>query len=180
MAECLSAIAERQDRAAFERLFLHFAPRVKGYLMRLGGDRATAEELMQETMTLVWRKAAQFDPARSSASTWIFTIARNLRIDAFRREKHPEIDANEPALQIDADPPADVAMVARQDAVQVAQALARLSTAEQQVLRLAYFDDQPQSAIAEQLGIPLGTVKSRVRLAFGKLREMLGEDGGVR
>ena len=81
---------------------------------------------------------------------------------------------------LDADPPADEAMVARQDAVQVARALEQLSAAEQQVLRLAYFDDQPQSAIAQQLGIPLGTVKSRVRLAFSKLRDMLGEEGSPR
>ncbi len=180
MCDCIVAIAERQDRAAFERLFLYFAPRVKGYLVRLGGDRATAEELMQETMTLVWRKAAQFDPSRSSASTWIFTIARNLRIDAFRREKHPEVDDSMLSEMPDGEPLADAAVAARQDAVIVGKALSRLSAAEQQVLRLAYFEDQPQSAIAGQLGIPLGTVKSRVRLAFAKLRDILVEQGAGR
>lgn len=177
MSECLSRIAATGDRAAFEVLFRHFAPRVKAYLSR-GGGAAAAEELMQETMVAVWRKASQFDPSRSSASTWIFTIARNLRIDAYRRERHPEYDPNDPALVPEAEPAADLVIEQRQSAEMIGAALGRLSEAEQSILRLAYFEDEPQSAISRRLGVPLGTVKSRVRLAFGKLRAALGETDG--
>lgn len=173
MAECLRSIAASQDRAAFESLFRHFAPRIKAYLLKSGGDSAAAEELMQETMVTVWRKAVQFDPAKSSASTWIFTIARNLRIDAFRRERRPELDPNDPALVPSSDPDPHIAMEAQQAAERIRAAMAELSTNEQAVLQLAYFDDKAQSTIAKQLDIPLGTVKSRLRLAFGKLRTAL-------
>lgn len=178
MSDCIRMVAVAQDRTAFETLFRHFAPRVKAYLVRAGGNAAAAEELMQETMVTVWRKADLFDPGRSSASTWIFTIARNLRIDAFRHERRPELDPNDPALVPEDEPPADASLESRQTAEIVCAAIAGLSSAEQAVLRLAYFEDQPQSAIAEELGIPLGTVKSRIRLAFGKLRAAIAEKTG--
>lgn len=178
MSDCIRMVAVAQDRTAFETLFRHFAPRVKAYLVRAGGNAAAAEELMQETMVTVWRKADLFDPGRSSASTWIFTIARNLRIDAFRHERRPELDPNDPALVPEDEPPADASLESRQTAEIVGAAIAGLSSAEQAVLRLAYFEDQPQSAIAEELGIPLGTVKSRIRLAFGKLRAAIAEKTG--
>jgi RNA polymerase sigma-70 factor (ECF subfamily) len=176
LASHVAAVAAFRDSLAFERLFRHFAPRVKAYLMRVGADAATAEEVMQETMVALWRKAGQFDPAKSSVSTWVFTIARNLRIDAYRRERHPEIDPHDPALVPDEHP--DVALESFQNIERVRGAMAALSEAEQVVLRLAYFEDKPQSAIAQQLGIPLGTVKSRVRLAFGKLRAALSDSVG--
>lgn len=179
MSGHLKAIASSQDRKAFEEVFRHFAPRVKAYLSKAGGDAGAAEELMQETMAAVWRKAAQFDPAKASASTWIFTIARNLKIDAYRRERRPELDPDDPALVPEEEPPADSAFEARQTAEAIHDVLATLSQAEQEVLKLAFFEDKSQSAIASQLGIPLGTVKSRMRLSFGKLRtamsEMLGD-----
>ncbi len=180
MAGHLKAIASSQDRTAFEEVFRHFAPRVKAYLSKSGGDPGLAEELMQETMAAVWRKAAQFDPAKASASTWIFTIARNLRIDAYRRERRPEVDFDDPALVPEDEAPADNIIEARQNAEMMHEALSTLSQAEQDVLKLAFFEDKSQSVIATQLGIPLGTVKSRMRLSFGKLRvamsEMLGDD----
>ncbi len=175
-ARCLSAVAGERDRAAFEVLFRAFAPRVKGYLARLGGDSASAEELMQETMVQVWRKAGLFDPAKASAATWIFTIARNLRIDAFRRDRRPDFDVNDPTLVPDAEPPPDGTLIRNEEAGRLAAALVDLSPAEQAVLRLAYFDGLSQEAIAARLAIPLGTVKSRVRLAFGKLRAALSSN----
>lgn len=178
MSDHLRAVAVSQDRSAFEEVFRHFAPRVKAYLTKSGGDAAAAEEVMQETMATVWRKAGQFDPTKSSASAWIFTIARNLRIDAYRRDRRPEIDFDDPALVPDGDPAPDELIYSRQAAHEVTSALAELSEAEQQVLRLAYFEDKSQSTIAKQLGIPLGTVKSRMRLAFGKLRVSLSEKTG--
>ena len=178
MADYLRCVAESHDRSAFEKLFRHFAPRVKAYLLRAGGNASTAEDLMQETMVTIWRKAGQYDPSRASASTWVFTIARNLRIDAYRRERHPEIDPDDPALVPDDVPSADMLIQTQQIAESVNAALASLSEAEQTVIRLAYFEHQAQSAISEQLGIPLGTVKSRVRLAYGKLRASLADNVG--
>ena len=180
MEDCIAAIAASQDRAAFESLFRHFAPRLQAYLRKLGANPAAAEELMQEAMVLVWRKAAQFDRSKSSASTWIFTIVRNLRIDAFRRESRPEVDMSDPALMPDPDPDADMAIVSRQSADRLHEALAALNDNERAILRLAYFDDKSQSDIAAELRIPLGTVKSRVRLAFAKLRASLADPAGDR
>lgn len=174
----IRAIAERADRAAFEILFDHFAPRVKSYLMRLGGGELMAEELTQETMVLVWRKAALYDPAKASPSTWIFTIARNRRIDAFRRESHPELDADEPALQISAVPTADQALETKQSSAQVVEAMSKLSDNERQLLNLAYYEDKSHSTIATELKIPLGTVKSRLRQVFRKLRSDLSSKLG--
>jgi len=174
----LCAIGEKQDRQAFAELFAHFAPRLKSYIIRLGSDAGAAEELTQETMVLVWRKASQFDPAKASASTWIFTIARNARIDAFRREKRPEYDPEDPALVPDALEAPDEPISREQSAAQLANAMQRLSEPERAVLHLSFFEDLSHGMIAERLGIPLGTVKSRMRLAFGKLRAALSELGG--
>lgn len=167
------AIAERADRQAFAALFEHFAPRIKAYLMRLGGSDLGAEELTQETMALVWRKAGLFDPARARSSTWIFSIARNQRIDAFRRERHPEIDPEDPALRRPDEPGADLLLETKQSSAEIARALEGLSPDERQLLTLAYYEDKSHSAIAAELGIPLGTVKSRLRQVFRKLRSDL-------
>ena len=173
MSSCLQKIGEARDRAAFEVVFRFFAPRVKAYLMKSVREPNASEELMQETMVQVWRKAGQFDPAKASASTWIFAIARNLRIDAYRKDKRPEIDINDPALVPEPEQQPDDWVQGQQASARIRLAMADLSSAEQAVLRLAYFEDKAQSAIAEQLQIPLGTVKSRLRLAFGKLRRAL-------
>ena len=178
LSRLLTAVGDDRDREAFAELFRHFAPRLKSYLLRLGGDAAAAEESMQEAMVLVWRKAGQFNPAKASASTWIFTIARNARIDSYRRDRRPELDPDDPALVPDPIDPPDVNVNRDQSAARVQAAIAALSEAEQSVLRLSFFEDLSHSAIAERLKLPLGTVKSRLRLAFGKLRETLSEVGG--
>lgn len=173
MTELLLAVGRSQDIDAFEALFRYFAPRVKAYMSR-GGSGASAEELMQETMVAVWKKAALYDPSRGAASTWIFSIARNLRIDAYRRERRPEFDHNDPAFVPDEAPAADVAMAAFEDIGRVRQALSSLPADQAAVLNLSFFEDQSQSAIAAALNLPLGTVKSRMRLAFIKLRALIG------
>lgn len=167
------AIAQQGDRQAFQALFEYFAPRVKSYLMRMGGSETGAEELAQETMVLVWRKAGLYDPAKASPATWIFAIARNRRIDAFRREKRPEVDADDPALRISDEPTADMVLESKQSSAQLVEALARLSDAERRLLTLAYYEDKSHSAIATEMKIPLGTVKSRMRQVFRKLRSEL-------
>jgi len=170
----LRAVAERADRAAFAELFSLFAPKVKSYLLRLGLQAARAEELAQETMLVVWRRAAQFDPASTGAAAWIFTIARNLRIDTARRDRIavPESDPTD-----DPPPPAqaDELVEAARRSERVRAALARLSAEQAEVVQLAFFDDRPHGEIERALGIPLGTVKSRLRLAMVRLRTLLSE-----
>jgi len=170
----IAAIAERGDREAFAALFAHFAPRVKGYLLRLGLPDAQAEELAQDTLLTAWRRADQFDSASGSAAAWIFTIARNLRIDAARRDRlAPRLEtmAEEPP------PPttADAAIEAVQHAERVRAALATLPSEQAEVIRLSFFDDRPHAEIERALGIPLGTVKSRLRLAMTRLRALLDD-----
>jgi len=174
LSALIVAIADRRDRAAFATLFNHFAPRVKSYMMRLGADAERAEELAQETMLSVWRRADAFDPARAAASTWIFTIARNLRIDAARRERRTAT-VDDPTL--DLLPPAapDAVLSAAQDEVRVASAIEALPPDQARVVREAFFSDKPHSEIAADLNLPLGTVKSRLRLAMARLRSALGE-----
>ncbi len=171
------AVAERGDRECFAVLYAHYAPRVKSYLIRLGGADA-AEEMAQEAMLAVWRKAALFDPAKASAGTWIFTIARNLYIDRRRKERRPEIDPDDPMLVAEAEPGADAALATRQAETALRAALSSLSPDQARVVEMSFFEDKPHAAIAAELRLPLGTVKSRLRLAFARLRGALGEMGG--
>ncbi len=173
-AEMIGAIAARADRQAFVALFEHFAPRVKSYMLRLGAAPPLAEELAQETLLTVWRKAAAFDRAKAAPSTWIFTIARNLRIDAARRVRRSD-PLDDPSDEQDAEPTPDAALATAQSVDRIRAALADLPPEQAEVVRLSFFSDKPHSEIAEQLGLPLGTVKSRLRLAMGRLRDLLGD-----
>lgn len=167
----IAAIAERRDTGAFAELFRHFAPRLKAYCMRGGADAATAEEVVQEAMLSVWRRADSFDPARATASTWIFTIVRNKRIDLLRRERRPEAAPAEEAIeQADRAAGPDAELQAAQLRARLAASLADLPEDQARVLRMAYFEDKPHSEISTALGLPLGTVKSRIRLALARLR----------
>jgi RNA polymerase sigma-70 factor (ECF subfamily) len=168
------AIAQHGDRAAFGALFAHFAPRVKGYLMRLGASPAAAEDIAQETLLSVWRKAAYFDPRKAEASTWVFAIARNLRIDVLRRERHPEPEATEELIAMVAtDADAETTLDAAERGAKLRRALVHLPVEQAEIVRLAFFQDKPHSEIERELGIPLGTVKSRLRLAMSRLRAAL-------
>ncbi|WP_342633735.1 sigma-70 family RNA polymerase sigma factor [Neorhizobium lilium] len=172
MARLLKAVASDRSIEAFEALFRFYAPRVRSFMAMKTGDRQVAEELMQETMVSVWNKAEQFDPERGNVSAWIFTIARNIRIDFYRRRR-PSFDPQDPAFVTDDVPSADVAFEQVQDAALLRQAMATLPPDQLDVLKRAFFDDVSHSTIASELGLPLGTVKSRIRLAFEKLRAAL-------
>jgi len=161
-ADMIGAIAARSDRAAFAALFDHFAPRVKSYMLRLGAEPQVAEELAQETLLTVWRKAAAFDRAKAAPSTWIFTIARNLRVE-------------DPSDEPDATPTPDAALAATQTEDRIRTALTTLPPEQSEVVRLSFFSDKPHSEIAAELKLPLGTVKSRLRLAMARLRDLLGD-----
>jgi len=169
----LGRVAAQRDRAAFAALFAHFAPRVKAYLLRLGASPAIAEDLAQEALLNLWRKAHLFDPAKASAATWLFTIARNLRIDAIRRERRPELDPED--FLPEAAPAADDGMAMAEDEARLRAALKELPADQIQVVELSFFADKPHSQIAAELDIPLGTVKSRLRLAMARLKRMMGD-----
>jgi RNA polymerase sigma factor (sigma-70 family) len=172
---CMTAVALQRDTGAFETLFRYYGPRIRAYMLKRDGNRQSAEELMQETMVMIWNKAAQFDPARGTLSSWVFTIARNVRIDAFRRNNRPEFDPNDPAFVPDAVPPADQAFEADQEAQTLRKALTKLPPDQAELLRLSFYDELSHSTIARLLQLPLGTVKSRIRLAFSRLRDLLGD-----
>ncbi|MHC3127465.1 RNA polymerase sigma factor RpoE [Brevundimonas sp. GN22] len=168
----IEAVALRRDREAFASLFQYFAPRLKAWLMKSGATAAAAEDFAQDTLLTVWRKADLFDARKARASTWIFTIARNRRLDMMRRDGRaaqlPEITF----VDEDVERPDDI-LVASDEARRVRQALAQLKPDQVEILKLAYFADHPHSAIAQQLDLPLGTVKSRIRNAVIKLRALL-------
>lgn len=172
-AEFVERIAARGDRAAFAALFEHYAPRVKGYLARLGLEPGRAEDLSQEVMVAVWRKAGSFDRRKATVSTWIFRIARNRRIDLFRRDKTAALDPADPGLIPEPLPRPDAGLEVGQREVQVAAALADLPPEQREMVRAAFYEDLSHSEIAERFGLALGTVKSRLRLAFDKLRTRL-------
>lgn len=172
-------VAEERDRTAFIELFDFFAPRIKGFLMKQGADGAVAEEIAQDVMVTLWRKANLFDPKKSNASTWLFRIARNRRIDWLRRQKSGELDPEEPALQPTPLPDTGDEMDARLREERVRAALSELSQEQQEVVRMAFFIGLSHSEIAEETGLPLGTVKSRIRLAFGRLRQLIEADAAV-
>jgi RNA polymerase sigma-70 factor (ECF subfamily) len=163
------------DMAAFEALFRDFGPRIRAYLLKLTRDSQAAEDLMQETMLAIWRKAGQFDPARGQASAWIFTIARNIWIDAWRKQKRPAFDPDDPALVPAAEPEAGDILELRQSGAALHEALKTLPQEQVDLIRLSFFDEASHSTIAAQTGLPIGTVKSRIRLAFGRLRAALEE-----
>ena len=165
---CIALIRDERDEQAFARLFAHFAPRVKGFLMRSGSEATQAEETTQEVMAALWQKAHLFDPSRASAATWIFTIARNRRIDALRRQRRPEPEDLPWGHEPEPDQ-ADVLML-QQESHQLADAIAALPEKQRVLIEKAYFGDLSHSEIAEQTGLPLGTIKSRIRLALDRLR----------
>jgi RNA polymerase sigma-70 factor (ECF subfamily) len=176
-ADLMEAVAARQDRAAFAELFAYYAPRVKAYCLRLGAGDSLAEEIAQEVMVTIWRKAPLFDRRQAAVSTWIFRIARNRRIDAARRLAKPEIDPADDPFSAEPEIMPDDALSAAERVDAVRAALTRLPREQVLLLELAFYEGLSHREIAERTGAPLGTVKSRIRLAFARLRAQL--DGKV-
>jgi len=166
---CLEAIASRRDREAFGVLYRRFAPRIRAYLLKRNADAATATDVTQDVMLTIWRKAASYDSSRASAASWVFTIARNRYIDRIRRQRRPEPEAEETVAPSDRAPDREVDAARRQ--AEVRDAIAELPTEQRDLIVMAYMEGRSQSDIASATGLPLGTVKSRFRLAMKKLRE---------
>jgi RNA polymerase sigma-70 factor (ECF subfamily) len=171
----IAKVAASRDREAYRALFLHFGPRVKALMLRAGADHAQAEDLVQEVMMTVWRKVDLYSPERGAVSTWIYTIARNARIDRLRRNSSRAYEDLEGMDLPSDDPSGEDEAFASQRSERVAQALLELPDDQKQIIELAYIDDMSQSEIADKLAVPLGTVKSRMRLAYGKLKVRLEE-----
>ncbi len=170
MCALIASIAARQDKAAFAELYRYYAPRLKAWCQRQGMAAETAEELAQEAMVAVWRRAATFDPAKASVATWMFTIVRNKRIDLLRRENRPELMAEDFEVLVEPERGADETMSAAQSAEHVSKALADLPPEQKAVLMQAFFEEKTHSEIAAETGLPLGTIKSRIRLALMRLK----------
>lgn len=177
LAGLIARVGREQDRSAFAQLFGYFAPRVKSFLMRSGLPDSIAEEVAQEVMITVWKKASTFDPGRAGVSTWVFTIARNLHIDHLRRTRARTTDLPfEPEDEADPGPSGELVAITTERELSVRAALANLPPEQATIVRLSFFAEKPHAQIASELGIPLGTVKSRVRLALNRLRLEMDSD----
>ncbi len=163
-------IAQNRNKDSFVQIFEHFAPRVKSFLMKGGTPEDVADELAQETMLTVWNKAGAYDPTRASASTWIFTIARNKKIDALRKTGRFEVATTDTEL-LHAQDTANASAMAAQETEMIADALQSLPDEQAMLLRKSFFEDKSHADIAKETGLALGTVKSRIRLALERLRK---------
>jgi len=177
MVSLIGLVADQRDRSAFIQVYEYFSPRVKSFLLGRNLTPQLADEVLQEVMLAVWQKAHQYSPERAAVSTWIFTIARNKHIDRIRKEKFPELDANDPSLR-----PAEIAEVEGEHMTMersqaVREALAKLPKDQYEVIFMSFMRGVSHGEIGKRLDLPLGTVKSRIRLGFKRLREELAEIG---
>ena len=169
----LLLIASDRDKEAFRRVFMHFAPRLKSFLLVGGFSPQRSEEVMQETMITVWRKAHLYNPAKARPSTWIFTIARNLKIDRQRRSTRMVVEMDDPSQQPEAEPDGEALMTLKEEKARVQNAIESLTPQQREVIQMCFYKDLTHSEAAEMLEIPLGTVKSRIRLAIAKIKAAL-------
>jgi RNA polymerase sigma factor (sigma-70 family) len=177
--ELLVRVGSDRDKSAFAELFDYFAPRVKSFLLRFGTDMSLAEEIAQEAMIMVWRRAETYDPRQSAASTWIFTIARNKRIDRLRRENRPLPDMTDPAVMPESIETGEIQVARMQQEKKIRHALKNLPEEQAKMIFSAYYEEKSHREIAEESGVALGTVKSRIRLALNRLRAHVDEDEGI-
>ena len=177
-ADLVMAVATKRDRTAFARLFDFYTPRVYAYLLRLRLDPGVADELTQDVMTTLWQKAELFDRTKSSVGTWLFRIAHNRRIDVHRRSREDAVPEPRPTDTPDPSPAPDDSLDMSRREASIRGALGLLPEEQLDLIRLAFFEGLSHGDIASQTGLPLGTVKSRLRLAFSRLRRSL-EQGGV-
>ena len=177
--DMLVRVGRDRDKDAFASLFEYFAPRIKSFLLRLGTDMSLCEEIAQEAMIMVWRRAETYNPSQSGASTWIFTIARNKRIDRLRRENRPLPDLADPAFAPEPVETGEKTIFRQQEEEKIRHALKNLPDEQAKMIFSAYYEEKSHREIADESGVPLGTVKSRIRLALNRLRAHLDEPEGI-
>ena len=167
----VAAVARERDRESFMRIYDYFAPRLQRYLAGLSGCEARAEEFTQEALLKLWHKAAQFDPEKASLATWLYRIARNLYIDHVRQDRGWQVtqESLEALERLEAPEDGLLDFSHRQEQ-KLASALHALPPDQARVIRMAYFEALSHRQIADQLQLPLGTIKSSLRLAYRKLR----------
>ena len=171
----LLLVGSNKDRSAFKKLYEHFTPRLKSFLLRIGSDVSAAEEICQETMIMVWRRAETYNPESAGASTWIFTIARNKRIDKLRKDNRPLPDLNDPSFYQTPIDRGDDLVQRFQEEKKIQKALKTLPPEQAKLILSAYYEESSHRKIADESNLPLGTVKSRIRLAINRLRNQLEE-----
>ncbi|MDX1392091.1 MAG: sigma-70 family RNA polymerase sigma factor [Rheinheimera sp.] len=177
--EALTFVALQRDKSAYAELFHYFAPRLKAFGMKMFGNEQQALEMVQDTMLNVWKKAALFDASRGCASTWIFTIARNVRFDMLRKKQSRKDDISADDLWLNGEYPEPQADddAAQWDNQLLTDRLAphfdKLPPAQREVMEKVYLQEKSHQEVSDELAIPLGTVKSRIRLALDRLREAL-------
>ncbi|WP_051548256.1 sigma-70 family RNA polymerase sigma factor [Sneathiella glossodoripedis] len=166
----LFAVGSSADKEAFKRIYLEMGPKLKAYLVKTGQSQSEADEILQETLIKVWRKASLFNPAKSSANTWIYSVAKNARIDRIRKETRPKPDPEDPSFVPDPPETGEDSVNRIQDERLIRAAMQVLSSDQAQIIKMSFFEDKSHAEISAELDLPLGTVKSRIRLAFGKIR----------
>ena len=173
LTSCVESIGKNQDRLAFNNIFKHFAPRLKSFLVKAGSTDSQAEEVIQEVMIAVWTKSSTYDSSKSSVSTWIYTIARNKRIDKIRKEKRHYLSDSDEGLEIPVDSTQEKEIFSAQVSINLKKYMSNLPEEQSKLLKLSYFYNKTHADISEELKIPLGTVKSRIRLALTKMRHLV-------
>ncbi len=173
LSNCLSEIALHQDKSAFNTIFNYFAPRLKSYLIKVGSTETQAEGVIQEVMIAVWTKASSYDNNKSSVGTWIYTIARNKRIDKIRKDKRHYLSESDEGLEIPVQSTQENEIFSSQVSASLKKQIENLPEDQGKLLKMSYFYDKTHADISEELSIPLGTVKSRIRLALTKMRHLV-------
>ena len=170
---CVELIGKNQDKLAFNSIFKYFAPRLKSFLVKAGSTDSQAEEVIQEVMIAVWTKSSTYDSNKSSVSTWIYTIARNKRIDKIRKEKRHYLSESDEGLEIPVDSTQEKEIFSAQVSNSLKKYMSNLPEEQSKLLKLSYFYNKTHADISAELKIPLGTVKSRIRLALTKMRHLV-------
>ena len=174
--DSLKQIAINQDKASFKKIFDYFGPRLKSFLMSSGAEESIAEEVIQETMAIIWTKADYYDPKLASPSTWIYTIARNKKIDILRKSRKAILENIDTAILPPVEPKLEEDVDHDQRFEIVNKYLNDLPKEQLDLLKMNFIEEKSHGEIAEITKIPLGTIKSRIRLAMEKIRDRIAKD----